>query len=178
MTMTLQSEVSPARLWAMEWREASTENCPIGRALALVGERWTLLIIRDALNGVRRWEDFRQHVGLSEAVLADRLRKLVEAEVLVTRPYREAGSRERQEYRLTQKGRELLPVIIALKQWGEDHYPDPKGPVVEILHRQCEGQVRAVLRCTTHDEDITVYDTAVRAGQGARRAKHPLPKRD
>jgi DNA-binding HxlR family transcriptional regulator len=165
----------------MEWREASTDNCPVGRALELLAEKWTLLIVRDALNGVRRFDDFRHHVGLSEAVLADRLRKLVEAGVLEPRPYQEPGKRERVEYRLTPKGRELLPVIIALKQWGEAHYPDPKGPVIAVKHRRCEGDVRVVLRCDEHAHertDLTVYDTFAIPGPGARRAKKPLPVRD
>jgi DNA-binding HxlR family transcriptional regulator len=165
----------------MDWREASTDNCPVGKSLELLGEKWTLLIVRDALNGVRRFDDFRRHMGLSEAVLADRLRKLVEAGVLETRPYQEPGKRERVEYRLTHKGRELLPVIIALKQWGETHYPDPKGPVIAVRHRRCEGDVRVVIRCESaqheHDE-LTVYDTFAEPGPGARRAKVPLPKRD
>jgi DNA-binding HxlR family transcriptional regulator len=164
----------------MEWREASTENCPVGRTLDLLGEKWTLLIVRDALNGVRRFDEFRQHMGLSEAVLADRLRKLVEAEVLEPRPYQEPGQRERIEYRPTPKGRELLPVIIALKQWGESHYPDPKGPVIAVKHRECEGHVRVVMRCDAADHDhrdLTVYDTFAEPGPGARRAKSPLPKR-
>jgi DNA-binding HxlR family transcriptional regulator len=164
----------------MEWREASTENCPVGRTLDLLGEKWTLLIVRDALNGVRRFDEFRQHMGLSEAVLADRLRKLVDAEVLETRPYQEPGQRERIEYRPTPKGRELLPVIIALKQWGETHFPDPKGPVIAVKHRKCEGEVRVVMRCDAPDHehrDLTVYDTFAQPGPGARLAKSPLPKR-
>jgi len=162
----------------MEWREASTENCPIGRALELLGEKWTLLIVRDALNGVRRFDDFRQHVGLSEAVLSNRLRKLVDAGVLITQPYQDAGSRERFEYRLTPKGRDLLPVVIALKQWGEAHHGDPRGPVVHVQHRGCGGGVRAVLRCEAHtDRELTAYDTRAVPGPGARRARRPLPAR-
>ncbi|HKU36702.1 MAG TPA: helix-turn-helix domain-containing protein [Polyangiales bacterium] len=163
----------------MEWREASTENCPVGRALELLGERWTLLIVRDALNGVRRFDDFRRHIGLSEAVLADRLRKLVEAGVLDPHAYQDSGQRERYEYRLTPKGRELLPVVIAIKQWGETHYADPKGPVIEVRHKKCDGEVRVVLACSEHgSRALTVYDTYARPGPGARRAKQPLPKRD
>lgn len=162
----------------MEWREASVKNCPVGRALELLGEKWTLLIVRDALNGIRRFDDFRQHVGLSEAVLSDRLRKLVDAEVLSMLPYQEPGKRERYEYRLTPKGRELLPVVIALKQWGEAHYGDPRGPVIEVRHRRCEGDVRVALLCSEHpDATLSVYDTYAVPGPGAKRARSPLPKR-
>lgn len=94
----------------------STENCPIQRALDVVGEKWTLLILRDAAKGVRRFEDFRRHVGLSEAVLSQRLRTLAAAGVLQTQPYREPGSRTRLEYGLTQRGWDLWPVLTALLQ--------------------------------------------------------------
>ena len=101
----------------MEWLDVSTENCPVQSTLDLVGEKWTLLILRDAFIRVRRFDDFRRHIGLSDAVLADRLRKLVAAGILTTVPYQQAGSRTRHEYRLTGKGRDLWPVLMALRQW-------------------------------------------------------------
>ena len=73
----------------MDWIEVDTTTCPVAMTLGLLGEKWTLLIVRDALNGVRRFDEFRRHIGLSEAVLSDRLQKLVAAGVLATRPYRE-----------------------------------------------------------------------------------------
>ena len=155
----------------MEWKEASTVNCPVGVALDLLGEKWTLLLVRDALNGIRRFDDFRRHIGLSEAILADRLQKLVEAGVLEPRAYKEAGRRERREYRLTARGRDLLPVIVALKQWGETHFPDPEGTVVEVRHRECGGEVRVSVHCQAcaHGEAaLTAYDTFALPGPGAR----------
>jgi DNA-binding HxlR family transcriptional regulator len=153
----------------MEWSEASTDNCPVGIALELLGEKWTLLIVRDALNGVRRFDVFRRHMGLSEAVLADRLHKLVEAGVLFTRTYQEPGQRERNEYLLTDKGRDLLPVIVALKQWSDAHYPDPAGPVIEVRHKGCDGDVRLVLRCEQHKHTaLGARDTVAVVGPGAR----------
>jgi DNA-binding HxlR family transcriptional regulator len=154
----------------MEWKEASTVNCPVGLALDLLGEKWTLLIVRDALNGIRRFDDFRRHMGLSEAVLADRLQKLVEAGVLEPRPYKEPGKRERVEYRITARGRDLLPVIVALKQWGEAHFPDPAGPVVEVRHRACGAEVRVTLACRHCDPEgeLGARDTFARLGPGAR----------
>jgi DNA-binding HxlR family transcriptional regulator len=153
----------------MEWSEASTHNCPVGIALDLLGEKWTLLIVRDALNGVRRFDAFRQHMGLSEAVLSDRLRKLVDAGVLYTRSYQEPGQRERYEYLLTDKGRDLLPVVVALKQWSETHYPDPAGPVIQVLHKGCDGEVRVALRCEQHKHArLGMRDTVVALGPGAR----------
>lgn len=101
-------------------------------------------------------------------MLADRLRKLVEAGVLETRPYQQPGQRERNEYRVTPKGRELSPVIVALKQWGEKHMPDPAGPVIELRHRGCEGEVRLVLTCRDHpDEPLAPSETCAVPGPGA-----------
>ena len=105
----------------MEWIEASSENCPVGMTIDLLGEKWMLLIVRDAVNGVARFEDFRRHLGVSDAVLADRLRKLVEAGILEKRPYQEPGRRPRAEYGPTAKGWDLMPVLLAYKQWGETH---------------------------------------------------------
>jgi DNA-binding HxlR family transcriptional regulator len=162
----------------MEWWQASTDNCPIGRTLELLGEKWTLLIVRDALNGVRRFDDFRRHMGLSEAVLADRLRKLSEAGVLEARAYQEPGRRERHEYRVTAKGRELVPVMVALKQWGETHCADPAGQVIELRHRNCEGQVRVVLQCGHHKgQELSPRDMVTAMGPGARAVDPPRPPR-
>jgi DNA-binding HxlR family transcriptional regulator len=162
----------------MQWREASTVNCPVGVALDLLGEKWTLLIVRDALNGIRRFEEFRRHMGMSEAILADRLQKLVEAGVLEPRAYREPGKRERFEYRITARGRDLLPVIVALKQWGETHFPDPEGAVVEVHHRACGGDVRVMLSCQKCAQaELTTRDTFAEPGPGARPANAPSESR-
>ncbi|MEU9735138.1 helix-turn-helix domain-containing protein [Streptomyces sp. NPDC048002] len=154
----------------MEWLEISTENCPVQRTLDLVGEKWTLLILRDAVNGVRRFDEFHRHIGLSEAVLSDRLRKLTASGVLTTVPYREPGSRSRNEYRLTRKGWDLWPVLIALRQWGETHAADPEGPVLDVRHTDCGGQVRVVVECAEEHAALAPREVSVRPGPGARRA--------
>ncbi len=153
----------------MDWIEVDTTTCPVAMTLGLLGEKWTLLIVRDALNGVRRFDEFRRHIGLSEAVLSDRLQKLVAAGVLATRPYREEGSRPRNEYRLTDRGWDLLPVIVALKQWGEKHLADRDQPVLQIAHRDCGGDVRAELVCADHPGTVLgVHETRAVVGPGAR----------
>ncbi|MER5408880.1 helix-turn-helix domain-containing protein [Streptomyces sp. NPDC002769] len=151
----------------MDWLEVSTENCTVQRTLDLVGEKWTLLILRDAFNGVRRFDDFRRHVGLSEAVLAGRLRKLVASGILRTEPYREAGSRTRHEYRLTRKGRDLWPVLVALRQWGEAYVADPEGPVLDIRHSECEAPVRVVVECADEHVALTPAEVTVLPGPSA-----------
>ncbi|MFJ4466857.1 winged helix-turn-helix transcriptional regulator [Streptomyces sp. NPDC089424] len=152
----------------MTWLETSTENCTVQRTLELVGEKWSLLVLRDAMNGVRRFDDFRRHMGLSEAVLADRLRKLVDAQILETRPYREPGSRTRYEYRLTPKGWDLWPAMIALKQWGDRYTADPEGPPLEVRHRDCGEAVEAVIVCPGGHGALTPWDACTRPGASAR----------
>lgn len=153
----------------MKWLETDTANCSVRRTLDVVGEKWSLLIVRDAFNGVRRYEEFRRHIGLSEAVLADRLRKLTAAGILRAEPYREPGTRTRSEYRLTPKGRDLWPVLLALKQWGDAHAADPEGPSLDIRHTACGAPVRVVVECQG-DERATLgpRDVSVRPGPGAR----------
>ncbi|MFF0889588.1 winged helix-turn-helix transcriptional regulator [Streptomyces sp. NPDC001046] len=152
----------------MEWLEASTENCPVQRTLDVVGEKWTLLILRDAVNGVRRFDDFHRHIGLSEAVLSDRLRKLIAAGVLETVPYREPGTRSRNEYRLTRKGWDLWPVLMALSQWGERYALDDEGPVLDVRHTACGTPVRVVVECSEGHSALTSRDVTARLGPGAR----------
>ncbi len=149
----------------------STENCPVQRTLDVVGEKWTLLILRDAVNGVRRFDDFHRHIGLSEAVLSDRLRKLTAAGILTTVPYREPGSRSRNEYRLTAKGWDLWPVLVALSQWGETHALDPEGPgpVLDVTHTDCGAPVHVTVQCAAEHVTLAPRDVTARPGPGARR---------
>ncbi|MBO1332770.1 helix-turn-helix domain-containing protein [Streptomyces sp. VRA16 Mangrove soil] len=153
----------------MEWLETSTENCPVQRALDVVGEKWTLQILRDAVNGVRRFDDFHRHIGLSEAVLSNRLRSLTAAGVLETVVYREPGRRARNEYQLTGKGWDLWPVLLALGQWGETHAPDPEGPVLEIRHTDCGAPVRVAVQCSADHTSLAPRDVTAQLGAGARR---------
>jgi DNA-binding HxlR family transcriptional regulator len=153
------------------WLDIDTGNCSVQRTLELIGEKWTLQLIRDAANGVHRFDHFRRHVGLSEAVLSDRLRTLVDHAILETREYREPGSRARREYRLTAAGWELLPVLVALMQWGDDHLADPGGGPWEVRHRTCGHPVRAVVRCTHDGALLTHRDTVAGPGPTARRKK-------
>ncbi len=158
----------PAYDGLMTWLETSTENCTVQRTLDLIGEKWSMLVLRDAMNGVRRFDDFRRHVGLSEAVLADRLRKLVAAGILETVPYREPGHRTRHEYRLTRKGWDLWPVMIALKQWGDRYTADPEGAPLEVRHRDCGEQVEAVVICSGDHGPLVPRQAYTRPGASAR----------
>ncbi|MEU1577509.1 helix-turn-helix domain-containing protein [Streptomyces collinus] len=157
----------------MEWLETSTENCPVQRTLDVVGEKWTLLILRDAVNGVRRFDDFHRHIGLSEAVLSDRLRKLIAAGVLKAVPYREPGSRSRNEYRLTRKGWDLWPVLMALRQWGEAYALDSESPVLDVRHTDCDAPVRVVVECSEGHSSLHPEHVTARLGPGARLRREP-----
>jgi DNA-binding HxlR family transcriptional regulator len=110
--------------------------CAIARSLSVLGERWTFLILRDAFEGSTRFAQFRDSLGIAPDVLTDRLSTLVEAGVMERVPYQEPGSRVRFAYELTQAGRELLVVIGALQQWGDEHLPWPAGP--SMLRRAAE----------------------------------------
>jgi Predicted transcriptional regulators len=100
-------------------RDNQTETCPVARSLDLVGDRWCLLIVRDAFDGVRRFSEFQRRLGVARSILADRLRLLVEAGIFAISPASDGTSY--QEYVLTPKGERLFPVIVALRQWGEQH---------------------------------------------------------
>src|SRR5439155_1485027 len=113
----------------------SAENCSIRRTLDVVGEKWTLLVLREAFYGVRRFDDFVRGVGCARNILSARLNTLVDEGLLRRRPYREPGQRARVEYRITEKGLELFPAIVSLMQWGDRWAVDPDGPPVEIVHR-------------------------------------------
>ncbi|MFE9680449.1 winged helix-turn-helix transcriptional regulator [Streptomyces sp. NPDC002701] len=152
----------------MEWVEVSTENCTVQRTLDVVGEKWSLLVLRDAMNGVRRFDDFRRHIGLSDAVLADRLRKLVAAGILATVPYQESGRRTRHEYRLTDKGWALWPVLLALKEWGDRYTADAEGPPLDVLHADCGAPVHTVVTCEEGHGPLRPREARTRPGPSAR----------
>ncbi len=152
----------------MRWLDFDTEQCSVQRTLAVIGEKWTMLLIRDCANGVHRFDDFRRHVGLSEAVLSDRLRTLVAQGLFETREYQEPGQRRRREYRLTAKGWDLFPVLVALMQFGDKHLADEGHEPWQVQHKACGHEVRAEVRCTHDDEVLTPRDTRSVPGPGAR----------
>ena len=123
------------------------ENCSIAAALDLVGNRSAMLVLREAFLGTRRFEDFVSRVGVGDPAMASRLKALVQVGIMERAPYREPGQRTRHEYGLTQKGRELLPVLTALRLWGDKWAAGEAGPPVFAVHRECGAPVRVELRC-------------------------------
>ena len=152
----------------MRWLDYDTERCSMFRTLAVIGEKWTMLLIRDCANGVHRFDDFHRHVGLSEAVLADRLRTLVAQGIFETREYQDPGQRRRREYRLTAKGWDLFPVLVALMQFGDKHLAGDDGEPWLVRHKSCGHPVRAEVRCSHDHQVLTPRDTESVPGPGAR----------
>lgn len=115
----------------MKWDELAAQPCSVARSVAVIGDRWTLMILRDCFLGVRRFEGFQARLGISRTIIAERLKLLVDEGVLRKIPYQEHPVRH--EYRLTQKGLDLHPVIMAVVAWGDRHYAGESGP--PLLHR-------------------------------------------
>jgi len=144
-------------------------NCGIQRALDVLGEKWTLLVLREAIYGVRRFDDFARALSCGRGVLSDRLKTLVAANVLERRDYAEPGQRPRSEYRLTAKGRDLFPALMALSQWSERWDPAPEGPVARVTHRRSGRPVRVILSADQKNIGLSLSDLEIAAGPGARR---------
>jgi DNA-binding HxlR family transcriptional regulator len=147
----------------------SSENCSIAAALSLVGEKWTLLVLREAFYGLHRFDDFLRATGCARNILGDRLATLVAGGLLERVAYREAGQRQRHEYRLTRKGMELFPVLVALMEWGDRWMAGKDGPPVLVRHRGCDALVRTELRCADGHGPLAARDTYAAPGKGARR---------
>ncbi|AOY96528.1 transcriptional regulator [Cupriavidus sp. USMAA2-4] len=144
----------------MKPRDPVLDQCSIAATLALIGEKWTMLILRDVFHGIRRFDDFLERLQCSPAVLSARLKTLTDAGILRRVGYREPGARERFEYRPTRAAVELLPVLVGLMQWGDAHLsPDGQGPVV--LRARTSGRpVHAALVDDT-GEPVSPSDIAV-----------------
>jgi DNA-binding HxlR family transcriptional regulator len=140
--------------------------CSVARALEVVGERWTLLVLRDAMFGISRFEGFLGSLGIARNVLTDRLDHLVAEGVLIRRPY--GRGQGRFDYRLSDKGRELGIAVLALMEWGDRHYLARGGPPRLSQHRDCGGSVDVSLVCSEHGSGLTVRDLALVPGPGAR----------
>ncbi|UAW98195.1 helix-turn-helix transcriptional regulator [Halopseudomonas nanhaiensis] len=148
----------------MRWEELDQQPCSLSRALSVIGDRWTLLILRDCFLGIRRFDAFERRLGVTRHVLADRLKKLVEAQVLVRVAYQQKPLRE--EYRLTDKGKDLHPVMLALVHWGDRHMADQRGAPVLHRHKACGQLMRPVTVCSECGEAVGVRDVVVEAGPG------------
>ena len=147
----------------MERKSFADMDCSVAQCLEIVGEWWTMLIIRDAFLGVTRFEDFQKRLGISRNILQQRLATLVEAGVLKRVPYSEHPPRD--DYRLTDKGRDLWPVLTAMRQWG-DAYAAPDGPPLEVVHDHCGRAGTQILVCEHCGEPVGPRDVHAVPGAG------------
>jgi DNA-binding HxlR family transcriptional regulator len=144
------------------------EQCSIKRALDVLGEKWTLLVLREAIYGVRRFDDFARALGCGRGILSARLKTLTEAAVLERAEYHAPNQRPRAEYRLTEKGRDLFPAILALSQWGDRWMPPPNGPVARVTDRKTRRPVAVVMTSDPDVPALAMRDVEVEPGPGAK----------
>ncbi|MBB2912649.1 DNA-binding HxlR family transcriptional regulator [Streptosporangium becharense] len=147
------------------------DNCSIERALGVVGEKWTFLVLREAFAGVRRFADMQAATGAPRQVLSARLTRLVDEGLLRKVPYREPGQRQRDEYRLTQMGVDLYPALVALMHWGDRYLSDREGPPVHLTHRGCGALIEQRFRCAAGHEVAGPREVTPVAGPGAPAAR-------
>ncbi|GLZ08812.1 transcriptional regulator [Actinomadura sp. NBRC 104412] len=145
-------------------RTYETQNCSIARALEVVGDRWTMLVLRTAFEGIRRFDDYQDRLGVARNVLTDRLSRLCDEGLLRRVRYQERP--DRYEYRLTRKGVELWPVMMTLMMWGDRHYA-PDGPPLLVTHADCGGALTEDLTCGSCGVRLGPKDVETRPGPGA-----------
>ena len=152
----------------MKWNALAAEDCSLARALAVVGDRWTLLVLREAFLRTRRFDDFQARLGIARKVLAERLALLVAEGVLERTAYQDRPPRH--EYRLTEKGLGLYPAILALVHWGDAHYAGDSGPPMLHRHKSCGHDFRSVLTCSECGEAVGARDVVAHRRAGLKDA--------
>jgi DNA-binding HxlR family transcriptional regulator len=147
--------------------------CSIARSLELVGERWTLLVVREVFNGRRKFSEMQRSLGVARNVLTDRLQGLVDEGILERKPYSERP--ERYEYFLTEKGLDLWPLMVALMQWGDKWEPLPGGRPMIVVHKgECGGEIDDRRTCTKCGKALTVREARAVEGPGLKTALDSL----
>ena len=149
----------------MRASELVEQDCSVARPASLLGDPWVLVILRQAFSRVRRFDDFQSQLEISRSLLSDRLGRLVDAGILRREPYKDQ-IRTRHEYRLTRKGLDLYPALMALREWG-DRYMADEGPPIRLRHRDCGGEPRIHLTCDRCGEDVGARDTEIAPGRRA-----------
>ena len=147
----------------MKFSDLGDEPCSISRSLALLGDRWTLVVLKDAFAGTRRFDDFQRSLGIARSRLSERLDRLVEAGVLERVEY--FDRRTRHEYRLTEMGIDLYPILMALRGWGDLHLA-PLGPPLTYEHHDCGGNLEVHLVCDRCHVELGARDVVVGIGPG------------
>ena len=138
----------------MKWEDLATQRCSIARSVAVIGDRWTLMILRACFMGVKRFEAFQSRLGISRTIVAERLARLTEAGVLIKAPYQQRPLRH--EYHLTSKGQDLFPVLMAIVHWGDMHVESPAGPPLAHRHKGCGHDFQPVMTCSQCGEALAL----------------------
>ena len=159
----------------MQWNKLEKEACSMARTISVIGDRWTLLILRDCFLRVRRFEEFQARLGVTRPILARRLRKLVEDFVLTKVAYQQRPLRY--EYRLTQKGLDLYPIVMAIVHWGDVHMSGKKGRPLLHRHLLCGKTFDPVVVCSECGEPLDPKGVHVHPGPAADSARHLPPDR-
>jgi len=154
----------------MRWNDLDREACSLARTVGVIGDRWTLLILRDCFLRVRRFDDFQARLGLSRAILSDRLEKLVDNFILTKVAYREHPTRY--EYRLTPKGLALYPVILSMVHWGDEHLAGKAGRPMLHRHLTCGHNFDPRLVCSECGEELSPREVEALPGPGAANPRH------
>jgi DNA-binding HxlR family transcriptional regulator len=157
----------------MQWNNLEDEACSLARTVSVIGDRWTLLILRDCFLRIRRFEDFQTRLGVTRPILASRLRKLVDDFVLAKVPYQERPLRY--EYRLTQKGLDLYPIVMSIVHWGDVHMSGKKGRPLLHQHLSCGKDFDPVMICSQCGEPLDPKRVHAHRGPGARSPQHLPP---
>lgn len=150
----------------MKWKELEEEPCSMARTIGVIGDRWTLLILRECFLRTRRFEGFQSALGITRHLLAERLKKLVRQGILRRIPYQE--SPKRHEYILTQKGLDLYPIMMAIVHWGDTHMVDERGRPLLHQHRKCGKDFDPVMVCSECGEPLSAKEVHTHPGPGAR----------
>lgn len=148
----------------MKWDQVGDTACSIARTVSVIGDRWTMLILRNAFLRMRRFEDFQSNLGLTRHLLASRLKRLVDEGILARVPYQQAPLRH--EYRLTEKGKALHPVLMALTAWGDAWMDKGAGPPLLYRHQTCGMQMRPIMVCSECREPLEAHQVIPMAGPG------------
>lgn len=155
----------------MRWNEMQDEPCSIARTLSVIGDRWTMLILRDAFLRIRKFEDFQKDLGISRQRLSDRLKKLVDEGVLEKRQYQ--NEPPRYEYRLTPKGTDLYPLVMAMVNWGDKYMDRGKGVPMVYKHTICDHYFTAQVTCSECGEAVNPRDVRPTIGPGKANVRLP-----
>ena len=155
----------------MRWDDIDKQVCSVARALSVVGERWTMLILRDAFLGTRRFDQFQGNLGVTRHRLSERLGKLVEQGVLVKVPYHDRPLRY--EYRLTRKGLGLYSVLMSLSRWGDEWMDSGEGAALEYVHDNCGHKTLPTLTCSECGDLLRPEEVRPQLGPALRDPDHP-----